>query len=420
MNPASLPTILQMRPTTNGQGPRYSWSAAFSWTFAFCAAIGLVSGVGLIIGVKRIFDSDRFERHTFDVVGRVEEARSSLRSAVSNMREYMLTGDQANQQAYLADCDLTHTQLDQYSDLLGDSPEAGIELQKLNSHLNSLTALMNSAMAGRAELGGNAAPKLSEDPQLTNQIGTMETDLGSQISLHNNQLDVHRDTRHDDLMLTEIAFACTMFFGSFTLALAAIGVRTEIARRESAEARHASARQDLLTAHAMLELSDQKDPETGLLNRDAFDQILEQEYATAFKDKSTLSIVLMDLDQFAQIREVKGQETCEMVLKQAAALIKDSFRGGDVLCRFSDSEFAVIMPRTPLQHATTAAERARSSVERKDWPNCNITASLGVAQADFLKDHKELVNRAEQAVDYARRTGHNRVTAIRAYLPLSA
>lgn len=409
-----------MPVTSHDQGPRYSWSAGFSWTFAFCAAFGLVSGVGLIVGVKRIFDSDKFERHNFDVVGRLEETRSSFRSAVSDMRAYILAADPQHQQAYLADCELTHSQLDQYTDLLGDGPEASAESSKLNSDLNSLTSAMNTAMSGRVDYGGGVTPKLSEDPQLTSLIGRMETDLGSQLSQHNNQLDVHRDLRQDDFLLTEIAFVCTMLFGSLTLALAAIGVRTEIARREAAEAKHASAKQDLLTAQAMLELSDQKDPETGLMNREAFEQILEQEYAIAFKSRSVLSIVIMDIDQFAQIREVKGPETCEIVLRQAAALIKDCFRGGDVACRYSETEFVIILPRTPLQNATIAAERARANVEKAEWPHCNITASFGAAQADFLRDHKELMSRAEQAVDYARRTGRNRVTAIRAYLPLSA
>lgn len=376
--------------------------------------------IGLIVGAKRIFDSDKFERHNFDVVGRLEETRSSFRSAVSNMRAYMLTSDSPHQQAFLADCELTHTQLDQYTDLLDDGPDSTADSIKLNADLNKLISAMSTAMNGRGELGGVDAPKLSEDPQLTNLIGRMETDLATQLSSYNDQLDLHRDLRQDDFMLTEIAFVCTMLFGSLTLALAAVGVRTEIARREVAEAKHASAKQDLLTAQTMLELSDQKDPETGLLNRAAFEHILEQEYAIAFKSRSALSIVIMDLDQFAQIREVKGPETCDLVLSQAAALIKDCFRGGDVACRYSDTEFVIIMPRTPLQSATIAAERARSNVEKAEWPHCNVTASLGVAQADFLRSHKELMSRTEQAVDYARRTGRNRVTSIRAYLPLSA
>ena len=405
---------------TQQRESRYSWSGRFSWSFALCAAFGLVSGIGVIVGVKRIFDADRYDRHTYDVVSRIEEARSSMRSAVSNMRAFMLSGDQSQEQASLADFDLTHTQIDQYSDLLGVSPGASTTSGKLYSDLNSMTAAMSAAMSARAEYGGGAAPKLAEDPKLTNLIAAMETDLGAQLSWHNSQLDIHRDIRQDDYMLTEIAFACTMFFGAITLALAAIGVRTEVARREAAEAKHASARQDLITAHAMLELSDQKDSETGLMNREAFEQILEKEYATALKAKSPLSLVIMDIDQFAQVRDIKGAETCEMVVRQAAGLLKDCFRGGDVACRYTETEFAIIMPRTTLQNATVAAERARSGMERAEWPNCNITASFGAAQADTLKDHRELVARAEQAVDYARRTGRNRVTAIRAYLPLSA
>jgi diguanylate cyclase (GGDEF)-like protein len=395
---------------------RESGSLLFNRSFVICVGLALVAGIGLLLGVRRILQADSIEQRDYDVIGRLEEVRGSTRSAVSNMRAYMLTADDVRQQGFLSDLDVTRSQLDQLEELTGEDTTS----ITLYSDLSTFSSLLSSAMDGRAESGQAAAARLAEDPKLQSATSKMDSDISAQISKLNDSLGVYREKRQDDYLLTEIAFLATMLCGSLGLFLSAVGLKREAAQRQLAEAKHASARQDLLTAQSMLEFSDQKDALTGLLNREAFDRILVQEYHKNAKLKSPLSVVIVDLDHLAQVREVKGLATSEEVLRQAASILKDSFRGADVCCRYSQSEFAIILPRATLQHATIAAERARVNIEQGEWPNCNITASFGAAQADFLKEVGEIVSRAEQAVDYARRTGRNRVTAIRAYLPLSA
>ncbi|MEA2553502.1 MAG: hypothetical protein QOJ65_1678 [Fimbriimonadaceae bacterium] len=379
----------------------------------------VVAGLSLIVGVRRVLESDGIERHTYELIGRLQDARASVRSAFSNMRAYMLTADRHHQQQYFGDLELTRKALDKFTDLTGPAPEIQADSNKLYVDFNKVTTAMTAAMANREDFGKDFLAKF-EDSSLNGLISKTETDMGAALGYQNARLDTLRDKRYDDFFLTQLAFVCTMLFGTASLILAGVGVKREAAQRAEAEVLHNDARQDLLTAQAVMEFADKKDPLTGLLNKEAFHAILEREYEKSEKTKTPVSIVILDIDEFSQVRDVRGEHTCELVVRQMTGILRDSFRGADVCCRLSESEFGIILPRTQLQHASIAAERTRAAVEKAQWPDCHITASLGVAQSDYLKDKAELVARGEQAVDYARRTGRNRVTAIRAYLPLSA
>jgi len=391
-------------------------SPVLSRSFTICAALTLVAGFGLLLGARRMLFADQKDRKHIDSIGRLEEARSNTRSAVSNMRAYFLSAEARYQQLSTAEIDSVRENLVQYAEVSGK----GNSLGTLQTALNSSASLMSQLMADRAESGPGAAARLASNSEMTNLIDQLESGISKELNEQSNIITTHREKRQDDFLLTEIAFICTFLFGCLSLALATASLKRESQHRRVVEAQHANVKQDLLTIQSMLELSDQKDQLTTLLNREAFDHILAQEYVKNRKSKHPISLVIIHVDQLLQVRESRGNRVADEVLRTAAAKVKDSFRGGDVCCRFGDAEFAVILPRTTLQNATVAAERTRLLIEQAEWSDCNVTASFGVAQADYLKEHSELLARTEQAVDYARRTGRNRVTAIRAYLPLSA
>ena len=397
-------------------GKRETLNPILSRSFVLCAAITVVAGCSLVVGARRIVNAERTERHNYEAIGRLEEARASMRSAVSNMRAFMLTADSVHQQACMSDVDDAREDVNQFSEIVDQFSSA----TKLQTLMSTSSSRMADLMNQRAEGGPTLAAKLADDPQLAESLGDVENGIAGLLTSQSNLIDVRREKRQDDFLLTEIAFLVTIISGFLSLILAAVSLKKESWKRRVAEAQHASAKQDLLTIQSMLDLSDQKDELSGLLNREAFKNILNQEYEKNRKNGLAISVLIVHLDQLLQVRETLGAAAADEVLRKAAGLLKDCFRGGDVLCRYGDTEFAVILPRTNLQNATIAAERARGLLEQTDWSGCNITGSFGVAQADFLKDRNELVSRAEQAVDYARRTGRNRVTAIRAYLPLSA
>ncbi len=391
-------------------------SPLLSRSFVICAALTVVAGFGLVLGARRIWDEDRYDRRAYESIGRLEEARANVRNSVSNMRAFMLSTDPIKQQSCMSNLDDARDNLNQFVDIDGQSPA----LARIQANITASGSAMAQAMSQRAESSPVVAAKLADDPAITDALENVETGIAEQLNSQTNLVGIYREQRQDDFLLTEIAFLATMGFGIAAFVLAGIGLKQESLRRKNAEAQHANAKQDLMTFQSMLELSDQKDSLTGLLNHDAFESILQQEFSKNGKAKMALSLVIAHVDQLPQIREAHGPETCDEIVAKAAHLLKDCFRGGDICCRYNDSDFAIVLPRTNLQNANVAAERARHAIENAEWPGCNITASFGVAQADFSKQVAELVSRTEQAVDYARRTGRNRVTAIRAYLPLSA
>src|SRR2546423_13003300 len=103
---------------------RDPWNPRFSRSFVVCVPLAVVAGVGLIIGARSILEADKFERHNYDLISRLQETRGSFRSAVANMRAYMLSPDSFHQRAFGTDMDVTRANLDQLSDLTNQGAES--------------------------------------------------------------------------------------------------------------------------------------------------------------------------------------------------------------------------------------------------------------------------------------------------------
>lgn len=377
------------------------------------AAVAVIAGAGLSVIVKRLVDAERDETRSYEMIGRLQEFRATSRSAVSNLRAFILTGSNQDSAAMEADLQSARAALDHYNEFLPENSDSATLLRDLGRLSSSATRVASL----RHQFG---APTLAQDREVNEAIVGLESDLDQALSTRTRALETRRIQRQEEYLLTEISFAGTMLFGSLALAAAGLGLKREAAKRMLAEAQHQSIRHELTTAQALLQLHEKKDPVTGVLNREAFEEILAVEHRKSVESKAPFTLVIFELDQIRPIVQSRGREIADMVLAQAASIAKDCFRGGDVCCRYSESEFAIILPRTHLQNASIAAERARIAIESAEWPNCAVTASFGVAQANHQRDLLDLVSRAEQAVDYARRTGRNRVTAIKAHLPLAA
>src|SRR6478672_7361872 len=102
--------------------PHSDTSPILSRSFIVCAALTLVAGFGLVFGARRIWDEDRFDQRAYESIGRLEEARASVRSSVANLRAYMLSTDPIKQQACMSDLDDARENLNQFSDLVGQTP----------------------------------------------------------------------------------------------------------------------------------------------------------------------------------------------------------------------------------------------------------------------------------------------------------
>lgn len=148
---------------------------------------------------------------------------------------------------------------------------------------------------------------------------------------------------------------------------------------------------------------------TGLANRRAVDESLEQNCATAKRYGRTFSVILGDLDEFKNINDSAGHATGDAVLIAVAETLRGVVRETDILARWGGEEFAVIIPGTDLDGAGHLAERCREVIERADLAGYRVTMTFGVAQYASGDDIRSLMARADANLYRGKAANRNRV-----------
>jgi len=188
------------------------------------------------------------------------------------------------------------------------------------------------------------------------------------------------------------------------------------ARLKSLAERVALMEQDALIVRENLEEQRQKaliDPLTGLPNRAAWSERLEQEVEQWQRHGNSLLIAILDLDHFKRINDNYGHLAGDRVLKLIASVLRKRVRGGDFIARFGGEEFVLLVPDTPLAAGAKLAEALRAAIEAcpfhfKGEP-VTVTVSMGMT-AFKPGEHSDLVlKRADQALYRAKNAGRNRV-----------
>jgi len=158
---------------------------------------------------------------------------------------------------------------------------------------------------------------------------------------------------------------------------------------------------------------------TGLLNRRAMQETIEQQLTRSRRAGDTFAVVMLDIDHFKAINDHHGHAAGDQALQHTAALLQTCVREVDRVGRFGGEEFVVLLPGFDLSQAAETAEvlRARlvsQRMEREGGP-LSMSASFGVAE--WSGPHEEpsrLLMRADQALYQAKRAGRNRVQVTRA------
>ena len=153
---------------------------------------------------------------------------------------------------------------------------------------------------------------------------------------------------------------------------------------------------------------------TGLPNRRAAMDQLDQAWSAASRSGQPLAVMVIDIDHFKHINDSFGHSVGDAVLRDAAASLRASARREDSVCRIGGEEFLVICPNTDLMAALKSAERLRTGLEAKriaiGQAHKNITASIGVAVREpATADIDALVSMADQALYAAKDSGRNRI-----------
>jgi len=172
----------------------------------------------------------------------------------------------------------------------------------------------------------------------------------------------------------------------------------------------------LESARAMLNHLATVDPLTNAFNRRYFFDRAQVELELAKLRKSRTSILLLDIDHFKKINDTYGHTVGDQILIGMVNLCQGNLREMDTLARLGGEEFVILLPETDLSEARHIAERLRRTLEHTpihtDAGPLRVTISIGAlshpTSDDDLPVHK-LVQRADQAMYLAKRSGRNRV-----------
>jgi diguanylate cyclase (GGDEF)-like protein len=121
---------------------------------------------------------------------------------------------------------------------------------------------------------------------------------------------------------------------------------------------------------------------TGLYNRRHFHERLGSELSRARRSGEPVGLMLLDVDDFKAVNDGHGHLVGDAVLRAFAALLCESVRGADVVCRTGGEEFAVVLPGADADEAVAAAHRVVVAIrEAGIGPDGMLTASVGLAIA---------------------------------------
>ncbi len=155
-----------------------------------------------------------------------------------------------------------------------------------------------------------------------------------------------------------------------------------------------------------------KDELTRLYNRRALEEFGPKEAARAQRYEHSLSVVLIDIDNFKQINDIYGHQAGDNVLRAIGKILRIETRQNDYSFRYGGEEFLVLLPETKLDQAQIVAEKLRRIIERttmlpSDRETC--TASFGVSEHNKNEYWEESIIRADRALYEAKRQGRNQV-----------
>ncbi|MDP3088699.1 MAG: GGDEF domain-containing protein [Methylotenera sp.] len=152
---------------------------------------------------------------------------------------------------------------------------------------------------------------------------------------------------------------------------------------------------------------------TGVLNRRGLDDAMVREIARAQRGGSQLCLALLDIDNFKHFNDTYGHHVGDTALQHLAKVIQDTVRPTDITARFGGEEFVILLPDTAIEQAVETISRLQRALTKQFFLGNNerllITFSAGVSLFNKDEEPVSVLNRADQAMYLAKKTGKNRV-----------
>ena len=188
-----------------------------------------------------------------------------------------------------------------------------------------------------------------------------------------------------------------------------VGFMFDISERKKTE-------EKLIALQKELEALSYLDSLTGVANRRMFDTILEREWAAAQRNRTPLSLILLDIDYFKQYNDHYGHVHGDECLKLVAQTLSDvATRPRDFLARFGGEEFVLVLPETNTEAARKIGERCRGFIAHAQIPHAKsfigntLTVSLGIGTTIPAKgdDATAFIKEVDRRLYEAKQNGRN-------------
>ena len=153
---------------------------------------------------------------------------------------------------------------------------------------------------------------------------------------------------------------------------------------------------------------------TGLYNRRYFDYFLDLEIKRSSRQKSSLALLMIDIDNFKPINDTFGHLFGDSILNKLGELLKTKIRETDMAARYGGEEFAIVMSNTGLTEAVQVAERIRQSIQAFSFGTKSSLATVSIGIGMYPSDANslnELIEKSDSSLYKAKRGGKNRVHA---------
>jgi diguanylate cyclase (GGDEF)-like protein len=158
------------------------------------------------------------------------------------------------------------------------------------------------------------------------------------------------------------------------------------------------------------------DPLTGLFNRRYMEESLEREFGRAKRNKTSVAIIMMDMDHFKRFNDTFGHQAGDTLLRALGDLLRRTTRGQDIACRYGGEEFALVLTDSSLPGALHRCEVLRQEVKQLSVEYAgqllgSATVSMGVA---LYPEHGtaigDVLRASDQALYCAKREGRDRIS----------
>ena len=169
-------------------------------------------------------------------------------------------------------------------------------------------------------------------------------------------------------------------------------------------------------ANRQLQEASVTDGLTHMRNRRFFEETSHAEYQRAYREKTCLSVLMVDIDHFKQVNDTYGHQFGDLCLQRAAELILASLkRAPDLAARYGGEEFVVLLPNTTPDGALTVAQQIHRTFANHEitdgTQSLRLTVSIGLAGEvpEQREGREKLLKKADDYLYVAKRTGRNRV-----------